>query len=91
MTEDRTEAGRDAGYNPVVRNAERYRCGSCGNLTRFDVFETRRSRRFHHYSLAGELTIEEEETLDLIVEKIICRWCGSDESIEVVPLTADES
>ncbi len=54
-----------------------YRCESCGNLTRFDVFERRRSRSFHHYSLGGELEIEEEEVLEREVEKVICRWCGA--------------
>jgi hypothetical protein len=62
----------------------RYRCRACGNLTRFDVFESRRSRRFHHYSLGGELTVEEEEVLSSEVEKVVCRWCGSSDQIEEV-------
>lgn len=57
------------------------RCDSCGNKTRFDVFESKRVRRFHHYTLGGELSIEEEEVLDRTVEKVVCRWCGSSESI----------
>lgn len=64
-----------------------YRCTSCGNKTRFDVFETRRSRRFHHYTLGGEVNIEEDETLALEVEKVVCRWCGSSEHIEEVEPT----
>lgn len=64
---------------------ERYRCNSCGNLTRFDVFESRRSRRFHHFSLGGELTVEEEELIERTVEKVVCRWCGSSDQIEVLP------
>lgn len=68
-----------------VTGDTRYRCKACGNLTRFDVFETRRSRRFHHYSLGGALTVEEEEVLDSRVERVSCRWCGSSESIEEVP------
>ena len=39
----------------------RYRCAACGNLTRFDVTVTRRTRAFHHYTLGGELTVEDEE------------------------------
>jgi len=61
---------------------ERYRCDSCGNLTRFDVFERRRSRSFYHYSLGGDLEIEEEEVLEHEVEKVVCRWCGSAASVE---------
>jgi transposase len=58
-----------------------YRCEGCGNKTRFDVFESKRVRAFHHYSLGGELTIEDEEVLEDSVEKIVCRWCGSSDSI----------
>lgn len=62
-----------------------YRCGACGNVTRFDVVATRRTRAFHHYSIAGELTIEDEDVLDERVEQVSCRWCGaSGDSIERV-------
>ena len=40
--------------------ATRYRCAACGNLTRFDVTLTRRTRAFHHYSIGGELTVEDD-------------------------------
>jgi transposase len=59
-----------------------YRCSHCGNKTRFDVVETVRRRRFHHYTLGGELAIEEEEVLDTSVEKVVCRWCDRSDSIE---------
>jgi hypothetical protein len=55
----------------------RYRCGACGNKTRFDVFETKRVRAFHHQSLGGDLTIEEEEVLEHTIERVVCRWCGA--------------
>lgn len=59
------------------------RCGGCGNKTRFDVYETKRTRTFHHFSLAGEDVVEDEEVFDTKVEKIVCRWCGgSDQIIE---------
>ena len=65
--------------------ATRYRCGSCGNVTRFDVEATRRTRAFHHYSIGGDLTIEEEDVLDEKIERVTCRWCGaSGSSIEEV-------
>ncbi|MEA2498008.1 MAG: hypothetical protein QOH26_413 [Actinomycetota bacterium] len=59
-----------------------YRCGACGNKTRFDVVEAKRVKAFHHFDLAGEVTIEEEEVLDHRVESVTCRWCGSSDSIE---------
>jgi hypothetical protein len=58
-----------------------YRCDACGNKTRFDVFENKRVKAFHHYTLGGEMTIEEEEVLDREVERVVCRWCGSSEAV----------
>jgi hypothetical protein len=61
----------------------RYRCAACGNLTRFDVTLMRRSRRFHHYTVGGDLTVEDEEVLHEVVEDVSCRWCGSGRAVEV--------
>ena len=58
-----------------------YRCDACGNKTRFDVYETKKVRAFHHFTLAGEVTIEEEEILEHEVERVVCRWCGSADQI----------
>lgn len=58
-----------------------FRCEACGNKTRFDVFESKRVRSFHHFTLGGEVSIDEEEVLDRHVEKVVCRWCGSADSI----------
>jgi len=55
----------------------RYRCTACGNLTRFDVTTSRRTRAFHHYTVGGDLEIEEEEVLSEHTEEVSCRWCGS--------------
>ncbi len=63
----------------------RYRCTSCGNLTRFDVVSWRRTRAFHHFSLSGELTVEEEEVLADEVESVTCRWCGPSGVVEELP------
>jgi hypothetical protein len=57
--------------------ATRYRCSACGNLTRFDVVAARRTRSFHHFSVGGELTVEDEELLDEQVELVTCRGCGA--------------
>ncbi len=56
--------------------APRYRCTTCGNLTRFDVTTSRRQRAFHHYTVGGELTVEDPEVLEERVESVECRWCG---------------
>jgi len=65
----------------------RYRCAACGNLTRFDVTITRRTRAFHHYSIGGDLTVEDEEVLAETVEEVACRWCGSGASVEQVEVS----
>jgi hypothetical protein len=62
----------------------RYRCGACGNLTRFDVTTTRTIRAFHHYSVGGALTVEEESVLEEHVDQVSCRWCGHGREVEVL-------
>ena len=64
--------------------ATRYRCAACGNLTRFDVTVTRRTRAFHHYSIGGDLSVEDEEVLTEVVEEVSCRWCGSPKAVEAL-------
>jgi hypothetical protein len=69
--------------------AIRHRCSACGNVTRFDVVATRRTKAFFHYSVAGDLTVEEEELLEERLERVTCRWCGADgDAVEA--LAADE-
>jgi len=55
----------------------RYRCAGCGNLTRFDVVSSRRTRAYHHFSVGGDLEVEDEEVLEERVEAVSCRWCGA--------------
>lgn len=57
-------------------SVSRYRCNGCGNLTRFDVTTLRRTRSFHHYTVGGELEIEDVDVLDESTENVACRWCG---------------
>jgi hypothetical protein len=64
----------------------RYRCSACGNLTRFDVVGSRRTRAYHHFSVGGELHVEEEVVLDETVEEVSCRWCGSGAAVETIPV-----
>ena len=68
--------------------AARYRCAACGNLTRFDVTATRRTRAFYHYSLGGDLAVEDEEVLAETVEEVACRWCESPRAVE--PLSGQQ-
>lgn len=63
----------------------RYRCAACGNRTRFDVFESKRTRSFYHFTLGGDVAIEEEEPLERTIERVVCRWCGSFDQIEELP------
>lgn len=72
---------RQAGLAPGTR----YRCGACGNLTRFDVETVERVRRFWHVDLAGHGSAEEEERVEVEVLAVTCRWCGAADAIEVVP------
>lgn len=69
-----------AGLGP----GQRYRCASCGNLTRFDVESVERVRRFWHLDLSGDGRVEEEERPQVDVVRVTCRWCGSSDQIEVV-------
>ena len=77
---------KGGGRVAAIVSTTRYRCAACGNLTRFDVTVTRRTRAFHHYSLGGDLAVEDEEVLSETVEEVACRWCGSARAVE--PLTA---
>jgi hypothetical protein len=68
-----------------VTAAPRYRCRSCGNLTRFDVTTTAKVKAFHHYSVGGELTVEDREVLDERIDAVSCHWCNSGSGIEELP------
>lgn len=68
----------------AVSTPARYRCTSCGNLTRFDVTVTRRTRAYHHYTVGGALSVEEEAVLDEQVEAVECRWCGAAGHVETL-------
>ncbi len=62
----------------------RWRCGGCGNLTRFDVVRSSRSREFWHVDLAGEARVEESVTDRESVESVTCRWCGRADAVILV-------
>ena len=64
--------------------APRYRCAACGNVTRFDVTARRRTKAYHHYTVGGDLSVEDEVVLAEEVEEVTCRWCGSGGAVEVL-------
>jgi hypothetical protein len=66
----------------------RYRCAACGNLTRFDVVETTTVRSFYHFTVGGDLTVEESDVVATTVESVTCRWCGHGRDIEEIAETA---
>jgi len=66
-------------------SGSRWRCGRCGNLTRFDVVRSSRVREFWHLELGGDPQVEETETLSAVIESVACRWCGADDAVEIVP------
>jgi len=72
-----------------VPSSARYRCTSCGNLTRFDVTSTRRTTAFHHYTVGGALSVEDEHVLDDRIESVECRWCGPAGRVDVLPADVD--
>jgi hypothetical protein len=63
----------------------RFRCDGCGNVTRFDVVATTRTRRYHHFDLGGVGRVEEEEILAETVESATCHWCGRSDGVRVEP------
>ena len=62
----------------------RYRCSACGNLTRFEVTRTQTTKAYHHFTVGGELVVEDEEVIDESVHEVACRWCGHGRSVEVL-------
>jgi hypothetical protein len=53
-------------------------------LTRFDITTTATVKSFHHFTVGGEVEIEETEVLRSSVDAIVCRWCGHGRAIEVI-------
>jgi hypothetical protein len=62
----------------------RWRCTACGNLTRFDVVRSVRSRDFVHADLSGVQQVEDSEVLSEVVEQVTCRWCNCVDTVELV-------
>ncbi|MDQ1705283.1 MAG: hypothetical protein QOF18_1649 [Frankiaceae bacterium] len=69
---------------PAPTEDTRWRCTACGNLTRFDVVRSTRTRDFVHADLAGAQAVEESEVLSDVVERVTCRWCNGVDTVELV-------
>ena len=79
-------ASGSTGADELLRGLEpgyRYRCVGCGNVTRFDIVATTRTRRYHHFDLGGSGQVEEDEILAQTIESVTCRWCGRADAVEV--------
>lgn len=64
---------------------ERWRCGGCGNLTRFDVVRQATTQEFWHVDLAGHAQVEDSAVKSESIDSVTCRWCGRSDAIELVP------
>jgi hypothetical protein len=73
-----------AGSPALPGPTQRWRCGGCGNLTRFDVARSRRTVEYWHVDLAGNVAVEDTEVRSEVVESVTCRWCGRTDAIELV-------
>ncbi|HVM54555.1 MAG TPA: hypothetical protein VM262_15315 [Acidimicrobiales bacterium] len=60
----------------------RYRCNACGNLTRFDVTVSRRTAEYWHFTVGGDLDVEDRQVLSEEIESVSCRWCGHGKDVE---------
>ncbi|MEY3278481.1 MAG: hypothetical protein RLZZ426_967 [Actinomycetota bacterium] len=62
----------------------RFRCGRCGNLTRFDVVRDATTKEFWHSDMSGDVTVETSEISAEKVLSVTCRWCGATDEVEIV-------
>jgi len=53
-------------------------------VTRFDVTTSQTTKAFHHYTVGGELEVEEATILSQHVDEVVCRWCGHGRSVEEI-------
>ncbi len=78
------DATAGSGAAAVPDEQHRWRCGGCGNVTRFDVVREAKTREYWHLDLGGQPTVEDSDTLSERVASVSCRWCGRDDAIEVI-------
>jgi hypothetical protein len=52
------------------------------------VVTTSTVKSFHHFTVGGDVEVEETEVLSERVESVICRWCGHGRAIEVIDVVS---
>jgi hypothetical protein len=50
--------------------------------------ETTTVRSFYHFTVGGDLTVEEADVVATTVESVTCRWCGHGRDVEEIAETA---
>ncbi len=70
-------------------SSTRWRCARCGNLTRFDVVRSTRSRQYWHFDLAGDVSVDEEDVDQDEIVSVTCRWCGATDTVELIARAED--
>lgn len=68
----------------------RYRCGKCGNQTRFDVSIDVKIRYYHHQGVGVGLTFEEVSAAPTGDVHISCRGCDNTDLEVLGEITWDE-
>lgn len=83
----------DPGSRTLPGPDSRWRCGHCGNLTRFDVVRSRTVSEYWHFTMSGEPEVSEQDVVAEDVLSVTCRWCGAADRIEIVarPIGEDAS
>lgn len=59
----------------------RYRCVTCGNMTRFEIVVTRRTKESHNITVNGVRETAEFEMISETVEEVLCSWCGRGDAV----------
>jgi hypothetical protein len=51
----------------------------------------RRTKEFRHFTIGGEMSVDDVEVQEEEVEQVSCRWCGAtDDQIETLVEPLDE-
>lgn len=62
--------------------ATRYRCATCGNMTRFEVVVTRRVEETQRVAVNGSAGSSTSGVVAESIDEVRCGWCGDHRSID---------
>lgn len=68
----------------ALKPGQWYRCSQCGGKTRFTVVVTKTIRYYHHQTVGGDMTPENEEVLQEVVNEVTCVYCGNGNNVQVM-------